>query len=113
MKEVTGGEHRPKEWPQKAVDGFCVKDGRNTAIEFLGDLYDGHPRLWMSTPAAKNFMGASFEELFIKTEKKMNRLCDLGYVVVYVWEADYANRKALQSVESISFVFSGKLEWKK
>jgi hypothetical protein len=98
-KQVTGSEHKPSGWPNKGVDGFI---GPNIAIEFLGDYYHGHPSL---------HNGDSANSLFLKTTSGLQKLKSLGYVVVYIWESDFCNRKGLQSIQSICRTFEGTLEY--
>ncbi len=110
-KCCTGDEHRPEAWKQKPVDGYFVDaDGTPTVIEFLGDVFHGHPRLWEHDDTARNHYGKSFKHLFEKTQHNLQKLIDNGYTVKYVWEHDYPPR-ALQSVDTVVRLFEGVLEY--
>ena len=79
-------------------------DGQNIAIEFLGDYFHGHPRLW-ETGAGP--FGQNFEDLFRNTEQSLAKLHRLGYQVLYAWESDYKNRGVFSSIRSICRTFDG------
>lgn len=105
---MVGDEHRPLEWKAKSVDGYYQDaDGTNIAIEFLGDMFHGHPSYW---DKGTIFYGASYKELYAKTERTLQKLRSLGYRVFYVWEGDYKKLGALQSVRTILREFEDKLE---
>ena len=104
-KTWIGDEFRPKEWKKKPVDGYIHET--NTIIEFLGDIYHGHPRTWSQV---SNHHGENLKELFTDTEKKLQKLSDFGYTIYYCWECDYRHKKTFQSVKSICFKFDGKLK---
>jgi hypothetical protein len=109
-KVFEGVEHRPAEWPQKGVDGFYVdSDGTYTAIEYLGNIYHGHPDLWEKTKWTRN--KKTCQENFEDTEKKLRKLKSLGYRVIYIWSSEYKNIKGLQSTMSICREFQDKLEY--
>lgn len=86
-----GCEHRPTLWKRKPIDGFFIKDGCKVAVEFLGDVFHGYPKLWENDHTKKNYLKKSYKYLFEDTQKKMLKLCDLGYVVYYIWESDFRN----------------------
>jgi hypothetical protein len=107
LGQWVGSEHRPVAWAKKPVDGFFEDangDGTKVAVEFLGDYYHGHPRLWGTGMGPFN---QSYEDLYHKTEKSLMKLHRLGYLVLYAWESDYKNRGALSSVLSICRTFDG------
>ena len=115
-KTVSGEEHRPLQWRAETVDGYYEnKDDRKTpfAFEFLGDHYHGHPRLWRDDPEAKSFFGDKrYKDLFEETEKKLQKLVDLGYWVIYIWESEYRNKTALMSLHDTCRRFDGRLLFK-
>ncbi|MBS0285956.1 MAG: hypothetical protein JSR17_01560 [Proteobacteria bacterium] len=88
-KTIDGDEHRPIQWRKKAVDGFYEKNSTKIAIEFLGDIYHGHKKYWENDSLAKNYLGKLYTELYMETEKKMLRLKNIGYEVLYIWESDF------------------------
>jgi len=111
-KTVVGTEHRPLKWPKKPIDGFYTDtNGQMIAVEFLGDYFHGHPRLWKVDPETENHYGVPLKLLFNKTEEKLAKLAALGYIVVYIWESTFAKKPALSSLYSICKIFNGKLEF--
>ncbi len=111
-KTIMGNEHHPVKWPKKGVDGFYTDtNGQMIAIEFLGDYFHGHPRLWKVDPETKNHYGIPLKLLFEKTEEKLGKLGALGYTVIYIWECTFLKKPALTSVHSVCKIFNGKLEF--
>lgn len=111
-KEIIGSEHTVAGWKQKKVDGYYVDlDGRKIAIEFLGDIYHGHPSLWAHKHDAKDRFGRFHRDNFDDTERKLAKLVFLGYTVKYVWENDYRKLKAADAVLPILREFNGKLKY--
>jgi len=109
-EKIVGMEHCPQMWSKKPVDGYYIDNqGNNIAIEFLGNYYHGHPNLWKNDENAINHHGKSFKFLFYDTERKLQKLKDLGYIVYYVWESDF---KFFKDVEFVTFIFDDKLEWR-
>ena len=107
---IIGEEHRPIKWAKKPVDGYYVNaDGKNVAVEFLGDQFHGHPRLWHDDEKKTNLYNVLHKDRFEDTEKKLKKLKSLNYVVMYIWESDYVERK--RSVLSICHTFDGTLKW--
>jgi hypothetical protein len=102
-KWVVGDEHRVT-GTQMHVDGF-VQDAtlraalwkhvgwerhdakRLLALEFLGDLYHGHPAVDRSTKT--HLGGKTYGELYDETMARFKRLHALGYDIVYIWERDF------------------------
>lgn len=112
LKTVTGSEFAAPEWPTKKVDGYYVKaDGTKVVIEFEGDYYHGHPRLWSQNEDAASYFDVPFKDMFEKTKSRLEKLFSFGYEVVYVWEYDYLRRGIFQSVQSVCFVFDGELRY--
>lgn len=111
-KTVSGKEYRLPEDNKKNVDGFYIdKTGQKIVVEFLGDVYHGHPSKWGPDEEARDFFGRFHKDNFFKTERIFTKVASFGYIVRYVWESDYKNLKGLQSVESILREFKGKLEY--
>ncbi len=109
---ITGEEHCPIEWPKKKIDGFYNNpDGTKFAFEFLGDYFHGHPTLWEKNPNAINHFGHVHKNDFDDTEKKLQKLLDIGYWVVYIWESEFKKKPTFVSLHSICRTFNGKLEY--
>ena len=106
-KEIIGSEHRPPEWHKKPIDGYIEED--KIAVEFFGNYYHGHPDHWKDDENATNHFGKVFKSLFYDTERKMQKLKDLGYIVYYAWESDF---RRFKDVEFITYIFEDKLEWR-
>ena len=71
------------------VDAFVPET--NTVYEFFGDYWHGNPEIF--SPAEKNkTVNKTFGELYKETEKRLYRLIQAGYEVVYVWENEVAPR---------------------
>jgi hypothetical protein len=111
-KALIGKEHVLPEYTKKKVDGFYIdKNGQKIVIEFLGDVYHGHPTYWGPDEDQCDFFGRLHKDNFYKTERMFSKVASFGYIVRYVWESDYKNLKGLSSVESILREFKGKLEY--
>jgi Zn finger protein HypA/HybF involved in hydrogenase expression len=70
------------------VDGFDPKT--NTVYEFLGDYWHGN--ILLERYAADKInprTGTTFGELNAKTMKKLDKLKEMGYNIVFIWESDY------------------------
>lgn len=94
-KRVVGTEFAPHEWPRKKVDGFYEEaDGTKVVLEFLGDVWHGHPRFWDEDETAITFFNKSYKYLFEKTEENMRKLCSLGFTVLYVWQSEVTNAES-------------------
>lgn len=111
-KTVTGTEFKLPEYTRKKVDGYYIDDqGRRVVIEFLGNVYHGHPSLWGPDEQNRNHFGTLHKDNFVHTERVFRIVTSLGYVVRYAWQKDYLALKALQSPLSILREFSGNLEY--
>ena len=79
------------------LDGKLIKvDGynpiTNTVYEFLGDYWHGHP-IWHSKLNGINANNKiSFIELFEQTKIRFDKIKNMGYNIVYVWENDIRNK---------------------
>lgn len=87
--KYEGSEHRPELWKNKPIDGFFSTENTKYAIEFLGDVFHGHPRLWKTDHTAKNHKNKLHIELYHDTEKKLKKLVTLGYKVYVMWESHF------------------------
>jgi len=70
------------------VDGYCLSN--NTVYEFHGDCFHGNPDLYEDeeTPNFyKNHLTA--KELYNNTKERENKIINLGYNLVVIWENDY------------------------
>lgn len=111
-KTLIGKEYVIPEYTKKKVDGFYINEnGQKVVIEFLGDVYHGHPAFWGVDEQERDFFGRLHKDNFYKTEHMFTKVASYGYIIRYVWESDYKNLKALNSVESILREFKGKLEY--
>ena len=90
--EWSGYEHAPMKWRKKGIDGFYEKDdGTKVAVEFLGDVWHGHPSLWKEDKTATNFHKVPYSYLFEDAQMKLQKLRTLGYQVFYIWEHEFKN----------------------
>lgn len=111
-KLVIGVEYRLPEYKTKPVDGFYIDtEGQKIVIEFLGDIFHGHPSLWGEDEKNTNRYGEVHKDNFYNTERIFIKVASFGYIIRYVWECDYKKLKALQSPQSILREFKGKLEY--
>ena len=74
------------------VDGYDPKT--NTIYEFLGDYWHGNLHNKRFNPKSIHpIYKITFQKLYEKTIKKLNRLKSLGYNVKYIWENDWKKFK--------------------
>jgi len=83
----NGGEYQIPSTKFK-VDGFCEEN--NTVYEFYGDYFHGNPLAYEST-YFNSVCRKSMGELYAKTIKRENKIKELGYELVTIWERDFAN----------------------
>ena len=71
-----------------SVDGYCHET--NTVYEFHGDIFHGNPELFEDheTPNFYN-REATAKELYINTIERENKIKELGYNLVIMWENDF------------------------
>ena len=81
----NGGEHKI-DGTRYRVDGYCEET--NTAYEFNGTLWHGHPDFYDSEDT-NPFSGKTYGELYEKTLKKEEMIRELGYNLVVIWEHDF------------------------
>jgi len=122
-KDLIRNEYRPPEKPSLKIDGMFVDSNtdKRVFIEYLGDVWHGHPRLWIHDEDATNHVGLRHKDLFGDAEMRMQLLQSFGYTIVYIWGCDYRawkraekNRKVFDKPISLSEytrIFDGKLEW--
>ncbi len=111
-KTWKGDEYRIQEWRKKCVDGFYIdENGVKTIVEFLGDYYHGHPRLWGPDQDKKDRFSRLFKDVFLKTEKTLQKCKAFGYKVLDIWESEFKKRKTFQSLMSICHEFDGILDY--
>ena len=111
-KSVTGSEFTLPENKRKKVDGYYVDPttGQKVAIEFLGNIYHGHPSLWGQDEQNCNYFGIRYKDAFERTEQMMVKVAGFGYTLRYVWESDYQNLGVFQSPLTILREFKGRLK---
>ena len=81
----TGGEFRIPTTRYDA-DGYCEKT--NTIYEFHGDLWHGNPQKYPKD--AKNpITKTTFGELYEQTQTKKQKILELGYNYIEMWESDW------------------------
>ena len=68
------------------VDGFCKET--NTVYEFHGDYWHGNPKKYK--PEDINQINyKTFGELYQKTVERDNKIRELGYNLVTIWEQEW------------------------
>ncbi len=68
------------------ADGYCQET--NTIYEFHGDYWHGNPNIFHSNEINKTTK-CTFGELYQKTLEKEQKIKDLGYNLVTIWENDW------------------------
>jgi hypothetical protein len=79
------GEYLIPETKYRA-DGFCKEN--NTIYEFHGDFWHGNPNIYKDNDI-NTITKCTYKELYEKTLKKEERLKNLGYNLVVIWEYDW------------------------
>jgi G:T-mismatch repair DNA endonuclease (very short patch repair protein) len=101
-KNAIGNEYKLPEYKHKKVDGYYIDDeGQRIIIEFLGDVFHGHPSKWGEDEQERDLYGRLYKDNFTETERKFNKVISFGYIVKYVWECEYRHLKVFQSPQSI------------
>ena len=98
---LNGGEFLIPETKYKA-DGYCKKS--NTVYEFHGSKFHGAPSIY--DPNEMTFLGKTHKELYKKTIKKENKIKDLGYNLVVMWEHDW--KKINKSIKLLQKKFKAR-----
>ncbi len=86
------------------VDGYS-KDS-NTCYEFLGDYWHGNFKKYNSNIYNRHNK-KTMNELNIATNDRINRIKELGYNIIYIWESDWI--KAKKSVIIIQKKFRNRI----
>lgn len=73
---------------KSSVDGYCKET--NTVYEFHGDFWHGNPNKY-NAEDINSITKTSFGELYTKTLQREQKIRDLGYNLVVIWESDYKN----------------------
>jgi len=73
------------------ADGFCKKT--NTIYEFYGDVFHGNLRLFNEDEQCHPFINECAGNLYMKTINREQKIEDLGYNLVTIWEHDYVKNK--------------------
>lgn len=73
------------------VDGYCRSS--NTVYEFYGDVWHGNPDIFKDTDRCHPFTDVSAKELYDATIKRENKIKDMGYNIVTIWQKDYEGTK--------------------
>jgi len=68
------------------ADGYCKET--NTIYEFHGDFWHGNPKIY-NQDKINTKTNCSFKELYEKTLIKENKIKELGYNLVIIWEKDW------------------------
>lgn len=71
------------------VDGYCAET--NTVYEFYGDYWHGNPKVF-NTSVYNESTNCTMGELYQKTIEREQKLTEMGYKIVSIWEYDYEKR---------------------
>ncbi|MGI0075789.1 MAG: DUF7487 domain-containing protein [Nitrosopumilaceae archaeon] len=69
------------------ADGYCQET--NTIYEFHGNIFHGNPKIFKSYDQCSPFSNLTAGELYGETIKKENKIKELGYNLVVMWEDDW------------------------
>lgn len=72
------------------VDGYCKET--NTIYEFHGDCFHGNPDLFEYHKQCNPFNDLTAKELYDNTIKRENKIKELGFNLVVMWENDFNKR---------------------
>ena len=95
---ITGSEHHIS---NLKVDGYYIDSANKpVVVDFLGDIWHGHPSLW----GKKNRWGVEYKSLFQTTQERFLKISQLGYSIVYIWQKDFITRdKTAPQIVSAGF----------
>lgn len=82
---ANGGEFRIPQTLYKA-DGYCKEN--NTIYEYNGIFYHGHPTIY-NKDEMNTVCNKTFGELYEKTIKRKNKIIELGYNIMEIWDCDW------------------------
>ncbi len=89
--QKNGGEYAIPNTRYRA-DGYCKET--NTIYEFHGTVFHGDPR--KCNPNDSNHFNKNFGELYKNTLKRENKIKNLGYNLIVMWEYDWDNFNKLK-----------------
>ncbi|MGI0075815.1 MAG: DUF7487 domain-containing protein [Nitrosopumilaceae archaeon] len=69
------------------ADGYCKET--NTVYEFHGDMWHGNPNIFESDELCNPFSDLTAGELYQRTIERENKIKQLGYNVITIWESDW------------------------
>lgn len=72
------------------VDGYHARS--RTVFEFHGDAYHGNPERFSPRSRPHPFNNMTAKQLYKGTMKREQKLRDLGYNVISIWEKDYRDQ---------------------
>lgn len=79
-----------------SVDGYCAET--NTVYEYHGDFWHGNPELYNQN-AINGKSKKSFGELYKKTVLRDQKIRDLGYNLITIWDSEYNKKNEVKSKE--------------
>jgi len=91
--KLNGGEYKiPK--TKRNADGFIAeyKDYKNIEVEYHGCVFHGCPLCYKDL-SGKNFHGQKYDDLLSNTLNRTKELKSYGYIVIEIWECEYAKLK--------------------
>lgn len=71
------------------ADGYCEET--NTIYEFHGDFWHGNPQIYSSDMIHPILEHVTMGELYQKTIDREQKIKELGYNLVVMWESDFYN----------------------
>jgi hypothetical protein len=81
-----------------SADGYCEET--NTIYEFHGDYFHGNPKIFKSEEINK-LCKATHGELYHKTLEKEQKIKELGFNLIVMWESDWIKiNKAIKYFQS-------------
>ena len=78
-----------------SADGYCKET--NTVYEFHGDAYHGNPDVYKDDAQCHPFSEKSAIELYAATKLREQKILELGYNLVVMWENDWKKNMDVQS----------------
>lgn len=69
------------------VDGYSARS--NTVFEFHGDAFHGNPKVYQPNSRPHPYNKHTARYLYKKTKERENKIKELGYNLVVMWESDY------------------------
>lgn len=85
---ANGGEFQIPNTLYK-VDGYSTDTTPPTCFEFDGDAYHGNPNRYDKNDTPNPFSKLTTDELYQKTLLKHNKIRELGYNLITIWEYDW------------------------